>query len=44
MWALGVVISAIRAEIWTAVLKDALGNRWNGFEVGDMSESTFLRL
>ena len=30
--------------IWTAVAEDALGNRWNDFEVGDRSESTLLRL
>ena len=30
--------------IWTAVVEERNGNRWMDFEVGDMSETTFLRL
>ena len=29
--------------IWTAVVGEADGSRWAGFEVGDRSEATFLR-
>ena len=30
--------------IWTAVVEEADGQRWVDFEVGDRSETTFLRL
>ena len=31
-------------RIWAAVVEDASGNRWKDFEIGDRSESTFMRL
>lgn len=35
-----------RREVWvlTAVVQEAEGTRWVGFELGDRSEDTFLRL
>ena len=30
--------------VWTAVVREADGNRWADFEIGDRSAETFLRL
>ena len=44
MWALDAAINAIGAGYGRRRWEDAVSNRWKNFEVGAISEATFLRL